>query len=423
MKIKKNIMEILIFMGVLTILYYSSDPVYYSDSSRYINGSLLDPPMYSSIIFILQNLFGKLESVVVFQTLLIGFGIIYFTRTISVILNLNSFIKIIVSLLLFVPILKFYDNVLTEPISYAFTLLFVSCVIKLIYNFNFKNLILTILFAISLLLTRNQFLFLYPVILLLFFGIFIINKSKKKVAKLLISSFLVIVITHNLIILINTYLNQDSFNKEYVTKNNNWKESLTYISLGPSYFVFIDAIYISSIKDVKLFENQNHQKTLTKIFNEMDDQKSLAKYYDGRGHFSKSFSDIRDYSQDLLLDLAKEENTSVSNLKKEIALTLISANFGKYIKQIFKKFYDSTWLFVFIPFFILISSLIGFLKNKSRLSLVTIFVSSFVLANHSLVYIFGRVQPRYLIYSDFIFIVFIFLFFIIFFQKKNKDFL
>lgn len=420
MKIKINIAEVMILVGVITLLFYSSDPVKHTDSFRYLSGSLLDPPMYGTIIYILHTLFGTLKSIIVFQTLSIGFSIIYFTRTMSNIFNLDSITKIIVSFFLFIPILQFYDNLLTEPLSYALSLLFVSLSIKLIYNFNIKNIIWSTIFATALLLTRNQFIFLYPVILLFFLGIFFLNNSKKDIAKLLVSSFFIIFIAHNSIIFLNTYKNQNSFDVNYVKKSDKWTESLAYVTLGPSYFLYIDAIYISSTKDVNLFENQNVQKTLTKIFDEMNDRQSLIKYYDGRGHFGKSFSDIRDFSHPLLLDLAIQKNTSLNNLKKEIYITLITANFTKYIKQIFKKFYDSTWLFVFIPFFMLLAGFIAFLNNKSKFSLLMIFLSIFTLGNHSVIYLFGRVQPRYFIYTDFILLVFIFILFSIFLQKKNK---
>ena len=420
MKIKNNITEVMILVGVFALLFYSSNPVERTDSIRYLNGSLLDPPMYSTIISILQTLFGTLKSVIVFQTLSIGLSIIYFVRTISNIFNLDYIIKFFVSFFLFIPIIQFYDNVLTEPISYALSILFVSLSIKLIYNFNNKNLIWSMIFATALLLTRNQFIFLYPVILLFFLGIFILNNSNKNIGKLLIFSFFVIFIAHNSIIFLHTFKNQNFFNDAYVNKNDKWTESLTYVSLGPSYFIYIDAIYISNIKDVELFENQKLKKTLTKIFDEMNNRQSLVKYYNGRGHFSKSLSDIRDFSNPLLLEIADQQNTSLSTLKRKISIKLITANFGKYIKQIFKKFYDSTWLFVFIPFFMLLAGFISFLKNKSKFSLLVIFLSTFTLGNHSVVYLFGRVQPRYLIYTDFILLVFIFILFSVFLQKKNK---
>ena len=50
MKFKNNIIEILIIVGMLLLLFYSSDPIIYSDSGRYIDGGQLDPPMYSKII-------------------------------------------------------------------------------------------------------------------------------------------------------------------------------------------------------------------------------------------------------------------------------------------------------------------------------------------------------------------------------------
>ena len=132
------------------------------------------------------------------------------------------------------------------------------------------------------------------------------------------------------------------------------------------------------------------------------------------------FRAISDYSQNLIEELAKKQKKEISDLKKEISFKLINKNFGKYIKHIFKKFYDSTWLFIFLPFFILLAAFINFLKFKSHLSLLMIFLSSFAFLNHSIVYMFGRVQPRYLIYTDFILLIFIFVLFNIFLNKKTK---
>ena len=159
---------------------------------------------------------------------------------------------------------------------------------------------------------------------------------------------------------------------------------------------------------------------LTKIFKEMNSQESLVEHYNGRGHYGLSFNSIRNYSDNLIEKLANQENTTVKSLQKKISAKLIKANFQKYIRHIFKKFYDSTWLFIFVPFAMLIASLTNFIKYKSQLNLVVLFLSLFTLANHSMVYIFGRVQPRYFIYTDLILLIFIFILFGIFLKKKNK---
>ena len=130
---------------------------------------------------------------------------------------------------------------------------------------------------------------------------------------------------------------------------------------GIFHFIFIDSIYISTSDDIELFNNQALKETFTKIFKEMDKRKALVKYYNGRGHFGLSFAEIRDYAEPTLLYLAAQENTSVTNLKKKISIKIISSNFQKYLKLIFKKFYDSTWLFVFVPFLMLIAALREFL--------------------------------------------------------------
>ena len=54
-----------------------------------------------------------------------------------------------------------------------------------------------------------------------------------------------------------------------------------------------------------------------------------------------------------------------------------------------------------------------FFKNLHEVLLIR-------LHHHSIIYLFGRVQPRYFIYSDFILIIFIFITFVLFFKKKEK---
>ena len=162
------------------------------------------------------------------------------------------------------------------------------------------------------------------------------------------------------------------------------------------------------------------KKTLIKIFKEVEKEKALLKYYDGRGHYGLSLRKINYLSHYHINILSRHENTTMISLKKEISIKLIKANFGKYIKHLFKKFYDSSWLFVFVPFFMLISGTISFFKLKSHISLLVIFLSLFTLANHSVIYLFGRVQPRYFIYTDFILLIFIFILFYGF-LKKSKN--
>ena len=60
----------------------------------------------------------------------------------------------------------------------------------------------------------------------------------------------------------------------------------------------------------------------------------------------------------------------------------------------------------FIPFLLYYQVKI---LNKSKISLVIFSVSSFSLMNHMIVYLFGRIQPRYLIYSDIILLIFVYL--------------
>ena len=184
-KLKNKIIEILIFFTIFLLLFYSSDPVIYDDSSRYLEGGLKGPPLYSIIVLTLKSIFKTLNSIIIFQTIFLGFSIAFFTKTVSEHFNLNILKKSIIAIFLFLPILKFYNNLLTEPICNAFSLLFVSFIFKLIYKLNIQNLFWSGIFVVLLLLTRNQFMFLYPVILLTYFGIFIIHNSTKTIILIL----------------------------------------------------------------------------------------------------------------------------------------------------------------------------------------------------------------------------------------------
>lgn len=407
-KFKYYLIEIFVLILIFGLIFHSSDPVIYDDSDRFLNGGLQNPPLYPAIIMIMQSLFKNLNSIIIFQTLFLGLSIIVFTRTVTSIFDLDLIKKTLIAIFLFLPTIKYYNNLLTEPLCSALSLLFVSFIIKLIFNFNIQNLFWSSVLILLLLLSRNQFIFLYPLILITYIGIYIVNTSKKTLV-LLISSFLLILTIHNSLIVLNKHFNKDlNENKTLLNSNR-----------GIFHFVFIDAIYISSSKDVELFKDEKLKKTFEQIFKEVDRQKASSKYYNSRGHFGLSFVLIRDSTLLPLEELASKKNISVMDLKKEISIKIIYSNFGKYLKLIFKKFYDSTWLFVFIPFFMLLAALIEFYKNKSNFTLLTIFISSFALTNHAVVYLFGRVQPRYLIYSDFVLLIFIFIAFSILMHKKQ----
>ena len=190
MIIKKYSCEILISFLFLSLLFYSSDPIFYEDSNRYLKGYSREVPLYSIIINILLSTFNSINSVIVFQTIFLCAAIIFFARTISVQFNLSLVPKIFVAIFLFLPTIKFYNYLLTEPLSFALSLLFISFIIKLIYNFKFLNLVLSALFIIALLLVRKQFIILYPLILIIYIGIFMAHTSKKTFILLSISYFI-----------------------------------------------------------------------------------------------------------------------------------------------------------------------------------------------------------------------------------------
>lgn len=411
-KVKKYYIELILFLLTILLLSHSIEPVIQGDSRRYLSYNLVDPPLIPLFIKLTLYLFGSLEAVVILQTIAIYFGVIKFTKTLSKYFDVKILTKIFIALFLFLPIFNFYRHILSESLSYAFFLFFASYIIKLIFNFKIKNILWVTSFAVALLLLRSQFVFLYLIIFKIYLFIFLLNK-KKKVFSFLLISIISIFFLHNSLVKVNNYILLNFFEKSI---NHSIFES------GPFHYIFIDAIYISTTEDAELIKNDKLRKVTIQIFEEMHNQKALQEYYNGRGHFGLSFATIREYANFNLNELALKENVTVYSLKKQISATLLSKNFFRYLKFIFKKFYDSTWLFIFIPALLFIPALINFIKYKTHFSLVVLFFSSFALANHSIVYLFGRVQPRYLIYSDFALLVIIFLIFIHAFKKNTTKF-
>ena len=82
-----------------------------------MEGSSQDPPLYSTLIMLIRLISGSMNFVVVLQTIFIGCSIIYFTKTVATHFNLNVKIKIFISLLLFLPILEFYNKILDTDMS------------------------------------------------------------------------------------------------------------------------------------------------------------------------------------------------------------------------------------------------------------------------------------------------------------------
>ena len=110
MTAKKKLVEILIIsLSLLLLLFKSSDPILYGDSERFIKGSLKDPPIYSAIIYVMLSIFKNLNSVVILQTFIITIAIIFFTKTLDTIFNLDYLTKSLIAITLFFPTIKFFS--------------------------------------------------------------------------------------------------------------------------------------------------------------------------------------------------------------------------------------------------------------------------------------------------------------------------
>ena len=159
-----------------------------------------------------------------------------------------------------------------------------------------------ILFIILLVLLRNQLVILYPIrckVFIFHFGIFVIQKSRKIYIFKLIFSFICIFLFQQSATKIDNYIKIKTLKNDQYIKLLNKKSPIRFISN--------DAIYISDIKDIELFKNKTLRKALFNLFTALEKEKALSKYYDSRGHFALSFKIIDDFSELILIDVAKKK--------------------------------------------------------------------------------------------------------------------
>ena len=153
-----------LFISNIVIAFYSSDPVF-RISARYIKQSFMDPQSILRFIIVMEYIFGTLNSVVIFQTLFIFLG--SFFRNVTKYFNLSLQIKIIIYFFYFYPFYNFIEFInRTFGLHFHF---FIAFIIKLIFNFKYKNLIGCTLFSAVYFLLRNQFIFIYPLLILFTF--------------------------------------------------------------------------------------------------------------------------------------------------------------------------------------------------------------------------------------------------------------
>lgn len=176
--------------GILFFIFFyvfSIGPTFAPDSQSYIENSLFRTPVYPLIIDFFQLFFKEYFAypLILFQAFILFLSALFFVKKSIYFFNLSYFLEFCLLVFLISPIFVpmflvsgVANSITTESIAYSFFLLYFGTIIEYLRNKNKKDLFLIFLISILLYGTRPQFIFLFPINILLIF-IFIRERENR----------------------------------------------------------------------------------------------------------------------------------------------------------------------------------------------------------------------------------------------------
>ncbi len=232
----------------------------YKDGEGYINAHINRTALYPIFLQILKTVFGTFfNPATAFIQGVIGlFSVYVFSETLKKELTLHPIWHVFATALLVVPFVtnfKIANSFLSEALAYPLYLLVLRQFIKAMENNTASHLLKSIPLLLLLLLTRNQFLFLVPVAILMLSWDFYKNRNFKPTL-IAITAFLLIPFISN--VLDKTY--HKIVHDQFVSTP--W----TGIHL------MTPAIYVADKTDVNLFKTEKERVFFSAMFDSLVSQ-------------------------------------------------------------------------------------------------------------------------------------------------------
>lgn len=368
-------------------------------------------PVYPIFLNFLKSIFVNNFDiwVILFQILLIIFSIDYLVKKIKNFLLLNPFLLILLIIVLISPCiysLNIANRFLSEAIAYPLYLLIVSHFLSAYIKDNTKHLLYAFPILFILILTRNQFIFLIPIALLIVLLISFKNKTHKKNWWF-----------YALFIL--TPLLTNITDKFY----HNYKHDYFGVTPWTGVHISSSAFFVSDKQDSSIFINEKEKDFFNSIFEVLEQKKLNINYIDEdnqdeTAYFLKHFNHITNFTlsdqgKNMMGDSLSENEKYVALdiLTKKMAPKLIKDNFSFWLKVYLKNFINAfgNIKYTFIYFIILIFCLIH-LKNSNTNKVKFFFLGILLtLSNVAIICIGSETIPRLTFYNDWILFLIIFI--------------
>ena len=306
---------------------------------------------------------------------------------------------------------KFANRILTEGLCYPLYIIGISFFLKYLFQKDYKSFFCFLFCLFFLVLTRRQFLFLYPVIIFMIFYLFFVFKDKKK---LLVSFFTFILIA----------LSAEIFERYYrYVKYENFS--------APPFFgiqFLVAPLYLSEKKDENVFENIEERKTFNEFFSLMElKMANIKDFKNSRNsnfyhHYMANYNII---AWNIIHKNLNERNFNwfeIDEITSSMGFKLIINDPIKHLKLYFfglKQMFGGYYLMVFYMMTFLFAIIFSILK-KDRLAFLLLFSYLCSFSNFILVSIVEVPIMRYSIYTEVIQIIVFQIIFYGFFVRIRK---
>ncbi len=405
------------YLIVLVYLLYLGPIKIGRDSFHYLDNLVIRSPLYPIILdfytVLFSNWYHPLIAIKFISALL---AVSFLLKILKERFILPDILIFVFSVILLTPYFfgdyKFANRLLTEGVCYPLYLISISLFLKFLFARDQKYFLYFLGCLALLILTRRQFLFMYPVILFILGYQFLIFEKKKQILACLV--FFIFVA-----------LSVEAIERSYrLIKFDNFS--------APPFFGIqfsVAPLYLSQKEDVDLIENLEEKKIFSEFFEKMDSKEVNIKHFRNSKsnnfyeHFNASYNTIAWGITHKTLSEKDYSWFEVDKTTKSIAWQLIINDPIKHAKLYFfgiKKMLGGYYLMAFylMTFFICIIS-INFKKYGSNLLLFLSLLCSF--SNYTLISLVETPLMRYSIYTEVIQIItFTMMFYEFLFMKKNK---
>lgn len=369
------------------------------DSSHYLGNSPIRSPLYP-LILDLYHQFFEVGNYTVLIFLQIGLGlaaVIYLARTLQNLFKLPEWTTFVFTIVLWSPYFfgdyKFGNAVLTEAVCYPLYMLLFAFLVKGLCKKQPKELYKVIGCLVLLMLTRRQFLFVYPLFAIGLAYAWWFFKDRKPLYKVLAVFVLSIVVT-------------DLLERSYAYMNHGKFSTVPFVGFQLS----VAPLYFSQNSDAELFEEPLVRELFIEVHKRMTDKGITYETFDPRvmdfygHHYAGSYNPICWLVvRKVLAERGINDWYEIDRITMQWSKVLLLKRPLDHIKLFFhavKEKMGGYYLMLLHIVLLTVSFFACLLRQNLVLSTVTLFATLATFGNYTLVSLVEPILRRYASYTE-----------------------